>query len=163
MLASCSLALAAALLSPIFLPHRPILVWNATPSSTIGLYCVHAPATMRKGDMLVAFAPTHARELAARRGYLPYSIPLVKPIAAVSGDRICARGANVFVNGAFAARRLASDPLGRALPSWQGCTTLLPGEAFLLSQSVPQAFDGRYFGITQAKDIVGGATLLLAR
>jgi conjugative transfer signal peptidase TraF len=139
-----------------------MLVWNASPSSTIGLYRLRAPVRIQKGEMLVAFAPLPARRLAAMRGYLPYGVPLVKQVAAISGDRVCARGANVFVNGEVAARRLAADASGRPLPSWRGCRTLVRGEAFLLSLHVPRAFDGRYFGVTRADDIIGEARLVWA-
>jgi conjugative transfer signal peptidase TraF len=163
MLAVVSLFLLVTLLSTSLWPPRPVLVWNASPSSTIGLYRVRAPARLRKGEMLVAFAPMPARRLAAKRGYLPFNVPLVKSLAGVAGDRVCVRGADVFVNDKFAARRLAKDLSGRPLPSWQGCRTLLRGEEFLLSRSVPRAFDGRYFGITREKEVVGEAILLWAQ
>lgn len=162
MLAIVSAFALATLPSTSLWPPRPVLVWNASASSTIGLYRVRAPASLQEGDMLVAFAPMPTRRLAARRGYLPFNVPLVKTVAGVSGDRVCARGADVFVNGKFAARRLAMDLLGRPLPAWQGCRTLLHGEVFLLSRSVSRAFDGRYFGITRAEDVVGKAILLWA-
>lgn len=142
---------------------RPLLLWNSTPSSPVGLYAVIARPTMRVGDIVIAWAPTAARRMAAARHYLPFAVPLVKRIAAAKGDRICASGARVLVNGRIAATRRPRDPSGRPMPSWSGCAELKRGELFLLSSGKPYAFDGRYFGITRASQVVGGAWLLWPR
>jgi type IV secretory pathway protease TraF len=112
------------------------------------------------GDIVVAWPPPPARRLAAVRGYLPASVPLVKRVAAVAGDRICARRDRIFINGRAAARRWSRDPSGRPLPRWSGCERLARGELFLLSPGTPDAFDGRYFGITRGSELVGTARLL---
>lgn len=113
--------------------------------------------------MLVAFAPERARRLAAARHYLPYTVPLVKQVAAASGERVCARGADVYVDSLLAARRFANDSRARPLPWWQGCRTLHRGEAFLLSANVARAFDGRYFGVSREDEIIGEAIFLWPR
>lgn len=113
--------------------------------------------------MLVAFAPERARRLAGTRHYLPYTVPLVKQVAAASGERVCARGADVYVDGVLAARRFANDSRGRPLPWWQGCRTLHRGEAFLLSANVARAFDGRYFGVSGEDEIIGEGIFLWPR
>lgn len=136
-----------------------LLVWNATPSSPTGLYSVNPWAEPQAGDMAIAWAPSASRRLAARRHYLPQNVPLVKRVAAVAGDRVCALGPRVTVNGKLAVRRRKHDPAGRALPRWQGCIRLAKGELFLLTPDQPLAFDGRYFGVISAKLVVGRATL----
>ena len=135
----------------------PRLLWNASASVPIGFYRVGPGRRPRRGDLAVAWAPAAARELAARRGYLPRAVPLLKPVAAIAGDRICAKGVTVTVSGGLAADRLRADASGRALPAWDGCRTLRSGQAFLLARSVRGSFDGRYFGVTEARDIVGTA------
>ena len=110
-----------------------------------------------------AFAPEPARRLAARRGYVPYDVPLVKRVAAAAGDRVCAAGPDIFIDGKRAARRLRFDLKHRPLPWWEGCRTLQRGEAFLLSRSVPRAFDGRYFAVTTSRQIIGQAVCLWTR
>jgi type IV secretory pathway protease TraF len=45
--------------------------------------------------MVIAWPPDVARDLASRRRYLPRNVPLVKPVAAIAGDRVCARAAAV--------------------------------------------------------------------
>jgi type IV secretory pathway protease TraF len=110
--------------------------------------------------MVVAWPPGPARGLAAERHYLPARVPLVKRAAALSGTRVCARGKNLFVNGRRAAVRRRRDPAGRLLPWWSGCALLGSGDVLLLSPGVPDAFDGRYFGVTRLSEILGKARLL---
>src|SRR3546814_20901062 len=65
----------------------------------MGLYRVGRPGGVGKGDMVIARLAEPYRSLAAKRHYLPSNVPLVKSVAAVPGDRICARGDLIFVNG----------------------------------------------------------------
>ena len=64
--------------------------------------------------MVIAWAPAEARRLGAERHYLPSNVPLVKRVAAVAGDRVCAAGEAVFVNGRLATLRRAQ---GRRRPA----------------------------------------------
>ena len=139
-----------------------LLVWNASASAPVGLYRVRSGEPLRRGDMVVAWASEPARRLAAERHYLPSNLPLVKGIAAIAGDDICASGGQLSVNGRFAAARAGSDRAGRPMPRWSGCRRLRPGEVLLLAPH-PQSFDGRYFGITRQGDIVGRADLIWAK
>jgi len=139
-----------------------LLVWNASPSAPEGLYRLHAGELVRRGDMVIAWTPEPARELAARRRYLPFNVPLVKRVAAASGDRVCAVGRTVSINGRSVAVRQGSDAAGRPMPWWSGCRTLEALEYFLLMDSA-SSFDGRYFGVTRKGDIIGPAKLLWAK
>jgi conjugative transfer signal peptidase TraF len=139
-----------------------LLVWNASASAPIGLYRVQADAPVRRGDMVIAWAPGPARTLAAMRHYLPANVPLVKRVAAVAGDRVCAVGRSVSINGRRVAMRRKSDPDGRPMPWWTGCRRLARSERFLLMDN-PLSFDGRYFGVTRSSDVIGRAELLWAK
>jgi conjugative transfer signal peptidase TraF len=141
---------------------RPLLLWNASSSAPIGLYAVASPNGVRPGEMVVAWTPEPARSLAAERRYLPHNVPLLKRVIASVGDRVCAIGETIFVNGSPVARRREHDAFGRPMPSWTGCPTLADGELFLLMES-PNSFDGRYFGITNSSEVVGRAVLLSGR
>lgn len=163
LLAASSAALVTATMFTCLWPPRPAFVWNASASSPVGLYRVSAADRLARGDMVVAWAPPGARALAARRHYLPANVPLVKRVAAVAGDWVCAEGDLVFVNEALVARRRRADPSGRPLPWWSDCRALGDGEAFLLMPDGATSFDGRYFGISAAGDIVGRARLIWAR
>jgi conjugative transfer signal peptidase TraF len=152
--------LALALLgAPSTAKKRPLLIWNASASVPTGLYWVgwKLPSI---GDLAVVRLPTHMAALAADREYLPRTAHLLKPVAAISGDRVCRFGGHVFIRDALATRALPMDNRRRPLPRWQGCRMLRAGEFFLLSQE-PESFDSRYFGPIQAEHIVGRATLFL--
>src|SRR3546814_10436689 len=79
----------------------------------MGLYRVGRPGGVGKGDMVIARLAEPYRSLAAKRHYLPSNVPLVKRVAAVPGDRICARGDLIFVNGKPVTERLKIDARGR--------------------------------------------------
>lgn len=159
---AAGLAGIAALGATILDPPSPRLVWNVSRSAPTGLYVVAPGASLRRGDMAIAWVPTPVRALAATRHYLPANVPLVKRVAAIPGDTICAAGVDVLVNGHRVARRRSHDGHGRPMPVWHGCITLPDGTLFLLVDA-PDSFDGRYFGPTQSRDILGKARLIWAR
>lgn len=135
-------------------------VWNVTASAPQGLYHIdHSP--WRVGDR-VAVMP--AEELAtdlATRGILPKGKLLIKRVVASNGDAVCREGDTFRINGRFVGEARRTDSHGAPLPSWQGCATLREGQVFLLGDTAG-SYDGRYFGVTQADQIVGRVTLLLS-
>jgi conjugative transfer signal peptidase TraF len=153
----CVLVMASVVFQPV--PH---LVWNASSSAPVGLYHVVPIHVLQRGDMVVARLKPAAAQLAATREYLPFGVPVVKRIAAVPGDRVCADRVLISINGRPAAARLAADSRGRPLPVWHGCTTLDSRQYLLLNESLG-SFDGRYFGPTNASAIVGLASPIWLR
>lgn len=152
--------LAAALGATLLAPPRPRFVWNVSASAPVGLYLVSDVTALARGDTVIVRLPDRLRSLAARRRYLPGNVPLVKRVAAVAGDEVCAVGARVAVNERLVVARLERDAAGRPMPWWSGCIRLEPGEYLLLMTDSPASFDGRYFGVTSADDIVGRAQFL---
>lgn len=146
----------------IALPPAPRLVWNASASMAVGLYWVRPGAPPARGGTVVAWTPEPYRGLAATRHYLPRNVPLVKRVAGVPGDRVCAAGGAISLNRRIVALRLRVDAAGRRMPWWTGCRTLRQDEYFLLAD-VPGSFDGRYFGVSSKSDIIGQAHLLWSR
>lgn len=140
---------------------RPWLVWNVSDSAPRGLYRVTSAPPVR-GAMVIARVPERFRHLAATRHYLPANVPLVKRVSAAAGDRVCAQGVRILVNGHIVAGRRERDAAGRSMPDWRGCATLATGQ-FLLLMPHRDSFDGRYFGITEGGDVLGTARLLWAR
>lgn len=151
-----------ALALTIPLPPAPRLVWNASASAPVGLYVVAPGASAEPGEMVVARVPHRYRQLAATRRYVPLNVPLVKRVAAYAGDEVCALGQEIFVNGRWIAERRLVDARGRSMPMWSGCTILRGHQLFLLMDN-PESFDGRYFGVTERRDVIGKARLLWAR
>lgn len=154
---------AVALVATLIWRPTPLLVWNASASSPVGLYRVSSAAAVRSGEMVLAWPPEEARALGAARHYLPGNVPLVKRVAAAAGDRVCAAAEAVRVNGRRAAVRRAADPSGRPMPWWHGCEQLRGGDLLLLSEGMPLAFDGRYFGVSRSDLILGRASLVWPR
>lgn len=152
----------AGIAATIIAPPAPRLLWNASASAPVGLYRVAPGAPVARGDMVIAWAPDGPRALAAARHYLPGNVPLVKRVAAVPGDRVCAMAHRILVDGREISTRRTHDAAGRPMPWWRGCTTLRDG-AVLLLMNAPASFDGRYFGPTRPDDVIGKATLLWAR
>jgi hypothetical protein len=73
-----TLALAGTLVSP----PRPLLLWNSSASSPLGLYAIERGRIPRVGEMAIAWPPRSSGRLAAIRNYLPARVPLVKLVAA---------------------------------------------------------------------------------
>jgi conjugative transfer signal peptidase TraF len=149
-----------ALLATSFAKPRPVLLWNASDSAPIGLYMLRANQPLVRGDMVAATLAEPYRSLAYTRRYLPRDVPLIKQIAAVSGDTVCAQGDNIIINQRRVTQRKRSDAQARALPRWQGCIRLGARQYFLLMNKHPASFDGRYFGVTDAQNIIGKVRLL---
>lgn len=145
-------------LCALFAPERPRLVWNQTASAPVGLYAIAYATPLCRGELVLAEPPGRVRALAASRGYLPLHVPLIKQIAALPNDRICAPGNRISINERIVALRLTSDSRHRPLPAWHGCHTLTRQEVFLLMAHVPTSFDGRYFGTVAQSAILGKLT-----
>lgn len=147
----------------IVAPPAPRLVWNVSESAPLGLYGVMPGASLRRGDMAVAWTPQPYRGLASERRYLPVNVPLVKAVGAFPGDRVCAIGESLYINGRWVVRRLAQDGAGRPMPIWTGCQMLGQDQYLLLMTGSAASFDGRYFGPVRASQVVGKAVPLWVR
>jgi conjugative transfer signal peptidase TraF len=156
-------AFVAITLSPIALSPTPRLVWNTTASAPIGLYWIGPADDLARDDLVVARLAPGAGQIASDRAYLPLGVPVVKHVGGVPGDRICGSAAAVTIDGRMIARRLRSDSRGRPLPAWLGCMTLRSDQVLLVNPAVPDSFDGRYFGPTGRRLVIGRAHPLWLR
>lgn len=160
----CLVMVGAGLLGlTIICPPAPRLVWNASASVPVGLYLIHPGAPPIKQGFILAALPEPWRGFAARRQYLSENVPLLKRVAAIHGDLVCAFGPIITIDGAMVARRLRKDARGRMLPWWEGCHHLRGGELFLLARDQTGSFDGRYFGVTHRNTLIGTAQLLWSK
>jgi conjugative transfer signal peptidase TraF len=149
---------ATATLTTLAMPISRYAVWNATASVPTGLYAIRSKASLHVGERVAIEPPPELRRLLAERGYLPTGMPLIKRIAAVSGQHVCRFGHGVTIDGEFVGVARARDRLGRPLPAWFGCRKLRTGELFVMNPSAPDSFDGRYFGVLRIADVIGRAT-----
>lgn len=132
------------------------VIYNPTASAPLGFYAVDATRTFHRGDLVVSRLPAAAAALADRRLYVPASVPVVKTLAATAGDRVCRTGLKLTVDDHVVAVARFRDSAGRPLPAWSGCRTLGASQVLMLGGH-PASFDGRYFGPTSARLIVGHA------
>jgi conjugative transfer signal peptidase TraF len=140
-----ALAIAAALT-----PGRPAVV-NESPSLPRGLYVASA-GEIGRGSIVMLQQPDAARRYLVQLGF-PAELPLLKRVAGLPGDQVCASPDTVRVAGRVA-RILAADRRGTELPAWRGCRRLGRDELFLLGDSAA-SFDSRYFGPVRAADVRG--------
>src|SRR5579862_1780435 len=122
---------------PTLTKPAPYLIYNASASAPLGFYRLIITDRLDHGDMVLAHIPESAARLAADRRYLPMSVPVVKRVAALAGDLVCADSGIVVINDHVSAETLLIDREGRPLPAWHGCRMLAPGEVFLLMEGVP--------------------------
>jgi conjugative transfer signal peptidase TraF len=144
-----------ALTAFIDLPKK--LIWNSSASVPIGLYAITTADHFSIGDRVAIDPPEPLANFLAERGYLPRGVPLLKTIAAVPGQRFCRIGSKIIIDGKAVGETRDCDRFGRGLPVWQGCRRISEGEFFLMNASVPDSFDGRYFGPTPATAVIGKA------
>jgi conjugative transfer signal peptidase TraF len=133
-----------AIFSSTAAPQHRSLVVNLSASVPLGLYARSA-AQARVGHVVLIRLPMTLRQLAARRGYLPFDRLLIKRIAAGPGDVVCRLGSRVWAGGHSQAWALRTDSLGRPLRYWSGCRRLRASELFVLGTHL-NSFDSRYFG-----------------
>ena len=139
-------------------PKLPYVVWNASPSVPLGAYWIgrHTPGS---GEIAAIRLTPDVAGLAHRRGYLPTTAVLLKPVAAHAGDRVCRFGHYITLRGRVVASAQWSDRFARPMPRWSGCLQLAAGELLVLAD-VAGSFDSRYFGPIQSDRVIGMATLL---
>lgn len=149
---------AIATIIAVFINPPPRLIWNASASVPIGLYAVRARHAPKVGDLVAVAPPPPLARFLAERHYLPRGVPLLKPVAAVAGQRVCRTGPRISVDGTPLGEAQARDRRRRILPAWRGCRTLAAGDVFLMNPRVSDSFDGRYFGPLPDTTIIGAVT-----
>jgi hypothetical protein len=147
--AACALLAVDAAVS---LPER--LVLNTTASAPIGFYWLD-DHKLAVGDMALVRPPPRLARWLAGRGYLPANVPLIKHVAAVGGQAVCARDGVVTIDGRIAGAILDRDLVGRRLSAAGICRRLTDDEVFLLNAAAPRSLDGRYFGPLARDSVVG--------
>lgn len=154
---AAALAAVVATVAPAVVEMPPLLLWNASASAPIGLYVIRKIGAPTAGVLAVIEPPETVARFAARRGYLPLGVPMLKHIEALPGQEVCRIGRVITVNGLAVGAALERDLKGRALPDWRGCRIVAAAEIFVMNPKVQDSLDGRYFGPFPASSIVGRA------
>lgn len=138
------------------------IVFNVTESFPPGLY-LKVDEKPEKGS-LVIFCPEKSpiQDETLERGYVwsgacpSGTIPLLKQIMAVSGDRVRIAEDGVFVNGVMLPNSTRKVRFVNDIPlPWE--KELSEGEVLFMSPH-PRSFDGRYFGPLSSSLIVSAIT-----
>lgn len=140
-----------------FVRPMPRVIYNASASVPVGWYRIEPIRTPHIGDIVLVRLPAVPAALAARRGYLPLGIPLLKRIGARAPQKVCIRGGIVRIDNTPITTALPVDGVGRPLSAWRSCRRLRQGELFLLSTDSPASFDSRYFGPVPVSAVIGRA------
>jgi conjugative transfer signal peptidase TraF len=133
---------------------QPRVIWNASASVPLGLYIAEPADDIALGDLVVVRPPQTLAAFLVERGYVAPGVPLLKHVAALPPQVVCAEATAITIGGETVAHRRAVDRLGRPLPTWHGCHRLESGEVFLLNPAEPDSLDGRYFGPLPRTNIV---------
>jgi len=154
-----ALLAAAALLSALTCTVASHLLWNWTPSLPLGLYWLSPGRPIAIGTLAAFSVPPRVQELVRERKYLPPRALLIKPVVALSSDRVCTDAGTLVVNGSALGAVPTEDSAQRPLPHANGCGPLPQGQVFLASH-YPKSFDSRTFGPVSLSQIRGTVTPL---
>jgi conjugative transfer signal peptidase TraF len=111
----------------------------------------------RVNDFVVVRLPEKVAAMAAQRGYLPETVPLLKHVAGIGGRHVCSIEGSLSLDGRAVVHARTHDGAGRPLIPWSGCRALLADEVLLLSTTSEASFDSRYFGPVHRSAIIGRA------
>ncbi len=119
---------------------------NLTPSEPVGIYRLVAGGAQR-GALVWLKQPVGPAASILHR-YAPAKIPLIKRVAAISGDIVQVGTLGVRIDGTlwFDSAPLDRDAEGRPLRPYPfGTYCVRPGQLWVMSQH-PRGIDSRYFG-----------------
>lgn len=139
---------------------EPRLVYNPSESAPRGWYLIGRVTDLRIGDYLIVTLPHDIAVFAAKRGYLPRGVPVLKRVVATEGHHVCLRDGRIVIDGLPVADARSYDGKHRPLIPWSHCRQLLAGELFLLNVDSASSFDSRYFGPVDVLFVRGRATPL---
>lgn len=140
---------------------------NDTPSVPRGLWRISRLEGPLQRGQIVNICPRDSAvfRLAKARGYIHAGrvcpddfTPLLKPVAALAGDRVTINAQGIRVNGRLIprSRQEEKDSQGRSLPRmpW-GAYQVASGFVWVVSNHIPNSFDSRYFGSLPVRNIQG--------
>jgi conjugative transfer signal peptidase TraF len=139
----------------------PPLILNLSASMPRGVYRL-APLGPLQADKVIVFnLPSAAAALISGRTWLREGTPLIKPIAALPGDKVCASGGTLRINGVVRGNIFKSDYAGKPLPTLLGCFSVSVDHVFVLSRHTARSYDSRYFGEIPLDTVLGQAVPVL--
>ena len=144
------LALAALWTAPRVIGE--VFLINVTPSVPTGLYVRDFGAAITRNAIVAIDQPAAAKQVLTPLGY-PTGAALIKEVAGLSGDAVCADDEAVTIAGHSFPAPVASL-LTQGIPAWTECRALRSDELFLLGAG-DGSFDSRSFGPVPTSSVRG--------
>lgn len=131
----------------------PVVLYNDTPSVAEGFWRASS-ASVQRGSVIAFHIPESARTFVKAR--LPRYLrePILKPVVATSGAKVCGGKEGFYVNGERLGVPIAQDHAGKPVEPWTGCSTLTDGQVAVFSDRIPNSYDSRYYGPIPAGNII---------
>lgn len=125
-----------------------------------GIYLQKQKMTIEGGDIVAVCLPIELRRFALNRGYISKGIycqgtmPLIKKIMVVPGDKVLVRDDTIAVNHkSFVLKKFKTDSLGRQLLPYPNGNYIANG-FWLLGTDNERSWDSRYFGEIKSSNIL---------
>lgn len=131
----------------LFSPPRYYV--NLSASMPPGVYRVVSNHNPTYGDIVLYPPPKEALDF----GYVKKGMQLMKPIAALPGDQVCAEGSSLLVNQTKIGMLAQYDRKQNRLHPLKGCRIIGSQQLFTASTYHKYSYDGRYHGPLYRSDI----------
>lgn len=135
---------------------------NLTGSMPRGIYLLDSPRIVHRGDLVMLCLPSSLSSFALQRGYLRAgdckngAQPVIKKVAAQSGDNVLLLLDQVKINGATLPHSvtLPADQQHHFLPAAaRGVYLIGQNQVWLYGTSSALSWDSRYFGVINTRQI----------
>jgi len=148
-------------MTSLFLHRVCGFVINYTDSLPRGIYQLRPIKKEIERNMIVALAvPEHVQSLVYGRKWLFKGTMLMKPVAAIPGDKILISENGLYINERYFGPVFSFDSDGLPLPEIRISYTLRDRQVFLASR-YKKSFESRYFGHVYIKNIIAEALPIL--
>lgn len=145
------------------------LVVNITPSMPVGIWRVFKDGRDSKNlkGNIILICPHQSKvllwamdqEIVGEGRCKSGSIPLLKEVVGVEGDKVEIFGDEVFLNGKFAAKR-HFNMANQLMSEWKS-QEISKDEVWVLGTERPESFDSRYLGALKLEGFLGIARPIL--
>lgn len=136
------------------------ITYNTTTSMPRGFYLIVPIKKISRYDIVEFVPPLTGLTFLRNQRLVPQSGLLLKYVFAVPGDNVCVRNDAIWVNDRKVGK-VYHVAEGKLLPQAKICGKLKEDQYLLLSNKRSRSFDGRYFGIVVARNILGRAIPVL--